>query len=125
MVSELKQDIQNLLNDITTDISKSKTTSELEDIRINSLGKKGSVTLYLKNIREFDIETKKEIGAYLNDTKNKIIQVYFTKNDKKARPKTFRYSKCGIDEVMKKVNHYIEKEQEIYQNQFTDDIIYK
>ena len=46
MVSELKQDIQNLLKDITTNISKSKTTSELENIRINSLGKKGSV-LYI------------------------------------------------------------------------------
>ena len=50
MISELKEDILKLLNDISSGISNSKTTSELENIRINSLGKKGSITLYLKNI---------------------------------------------------------------------------
>ena len=44
----------------------------VEEIRVNSLGKKGSVTLYLRNIRDYDLETKKEIGAYLNDIKNQI-----------------------------------------------------
>ena len=77
MISELKEDILKLLNDISSGISNSKTTSELENIRINSLGKKGSITLYLKNIKDFDIETKKEIGAYLNDTKNKINKLIY------------------------------------------------
>ena len=60
MISKLKDDLQNLLNDITLRISNSKTPSDLEYIRINSLGKKGSITLYLKNIRDYDIETKKK-----------------------------------------------------------------
>ena len=75
MVSELKEDLQKLLNDISIGISNSKTISELEDIRINSLGKKGSVNLYLRNIRDYDIETKKEIGSYLNIIKNQINKI--------------------------------------------------
>ena len=79
MISELKEDILKLLNDISSGISNSKTTSELENIRINSLGKKGSITLYLKNIKDFDIETKKEIGAYLNDIKSQINELILDK----------------------------------------------
>ena len=79
MVSELKVDLQNLLNNITIGISNSKTIPELEEIRINSLGKKGSVTLYLRKIRDYDIETKKEIGAYLNDIKNQINKLILEK----------------------------------------------
>ena len=81
MVSELKDDIQNLLNNISTGIHNSKTTSELEKIRINSLGKKGSISLYLKNIRDYDLETKKEIGAYLNDIKNQINKLILDKKN--------------------------------------------
>ena len=51
MVYELKEDLQNLLNDIKIGISDCTTTSQLEDIRVNSLGKKGSITLYLRKIR--------------------------------------------------------------------------
>ena len=45
--------------------------------------------------------------------------------DKQIHKTLIRYKKCGIDEAMIKANHYIEKQQEIYQNQFTDNIIYK
>ena len=79
MVSELKENLQNLLNNITISIQNSKSSSELENIRVNSLGKKGSITLYLKNIRDYDLETKKEIGAYLNDIKNKINKLILDK----------------------------------------------
>ena len=72
MISELKEDLQNLLHNVQIGIHNSKTTSELENIRVNSLGKKGSITMYLKNLRDYDLETKKEIGAYLNDIKSQI-----------------------------------------------------
>ena len=86
MLSELKDDLQNLLNDIIISIQNSKSSSELENIRVNSLGKKGSITIYLKNIRDYDLETKKEIGAYLNDIKSQINKLildkkFFFKNE--------------------------------------------
>ena len=81
MVSELKEDLQNLLNNITISIQNSKASSELENIRVNSLGKKGSITLYLRNLRDYDLETKKEIGAYLNDIKNQINKLILDKKN--------------------------------------------
>ena len=74
MISELKEDLLKLLNDISSGISNSTTTSELENIRINSLGKKGSITLYLKNIKDFDKETKKD----------DVIEVVSVKNNEGA-----------------------------------------
>ena len=79
MVSELKEDLQNLLNNITISIQNSKSSSELENIRVNSLGKKGSITLYLRNLRDYDLEIKKEIGAHLNDIKSQINKLIIDK----------------------------------------------
>ncbi len=79
MVSELKEDLQNLLNSITISIQNSNSSSELENIRVNSLGKKGSITLYLRNLKDYDLETKKEIGAYLNDIKSQINNLIIDK----------------------------------------------
>ena len=81
MASELKVDLQNLLNNITISIQNSKSSSELENIRVISLGKKGSITLYLRNLRDYDIETKKEIGTYLNDIKNQINKLILDKKN--------------------------------------------
>ena len=72
MISELKENLQNLLNNITISIQNSKSSSELENIRVYSLGKKGSITVYLRNLRDYDLVAKKEIGSYLNDIKDQI-----------------------------------------------------
>jgi len=79
MISELKEDLQNLLNSISISIQNSKSSSELDNIRVNSLGKKGSINLYLRNIRDYDLEAKKEIGAYLNDIKSQINKLILDK----------------------------------------------
>ena len=81
MVSELKEDLHNLLNSITISIQNSNSLSELENIRVNSLGTKGSITLYLRNLKDYDIETKKEIGAYLNDIKSQINNLIIDKKN--------------------------------------------
>ena len=81
MVSELKEDLQSLLNSITISIQNSNSSSELENIRVNSLGKKGSITLYLRNLKDYDLETKKEVGAYLNDIKNQINKLILDKKN--------------------------------------------
>ena len=100
-----------------------KAFKQREPIKLTQTDKENLLTLERYN--EIKNGSNKKITPTIyDDKKNKIIQVYFTIN-KKTHIHKFRYKKCGIDEVMKKVNHYIEKEQEIYQNQFTDDIIYK
>ena len=70
------------------------------------------------------VQIKRLHRQFMMIKKNKVIQIYFTVN-KQIHKTLIRYKKCGIDEAMIKANHYIEKQQEIYQNQFTDNIIYK
>jgi phenylalanyl-tRNA synthetase alpha subunit len=59
MISELRNKIIDLSNEITSAISEATNINDVEDIRINSLGKKGTITLYLKNLREYDEASKK------------------------------------------------------------------
>ena len=85
MISDLRNKIINLSNEIISSISEASNINHVEDIRINSLGKKGTITSYLKNLREYDEASKKEIGALINETKNKINQLII---DKKSFFKT-------------------------------------
>ena len=85
MISDLRNKIINLSNEIISSISEASNINDVEDIRINSLGKKGTITSYLKNLREYDEASKKEIGTLINDTKNKINQLII---DKKSFFKT-------------------------------------
>jgi len=54
MISELRDKLLNLSDEISTSISQSNSLNDLEEIRVNSLGKKGLITSYLKNLREYD-----------------------------------------------------------------------
>ena len=44
----------------------------LEAVRVNFLGKKGSVTALSQNMRDVPAEQKKEVGAKLNDVRTAI-----------------------------------------------------
>jgi phenylalanyl-tRNA synthetase alpha chain len=79
MISELRDKLLNLSDEISTSISQSNSLNDLEEIRVNSLGKKGLITSYLKNLREYDEVSKREIGALVNDLKNKINQLIIAK----------------------------------------------
>ena len=85
MISELKAKLLNLSDKITNSISEAKNINDVEEIRVNSLGKKGSITSYLKNLREYNEVSKREIGALVNEIKNKINHLII---DKKSFFKT-------------------------------------
>lgn len=61
-IKELKAQFENELSAI-------KDLSELEDIRVSYLGKKGSVTDLLKGMRELSNEDKKAFGQKINELK--------------------------------------------------------
>tara|TARA_E500000075_G_scaffold134021_1_gene149517 strand:- start:6092 stop:7183 length:1092 start_codon:yes stop_codon:yes gene_type:complete len=67
-------DIAKLKEKLINDISKSQDISQLEDIRISSLGKKGSITSLLKNITSQKPEDKKEYGEQVNILKKQITE---------------------------------------------------
>jgi len=81
MISELRDKLLNLSDEISTSISQSNSLNDLEEIRVNILGKKGLITSYLKNLREYDEVSKREIGALVNDLKNKINNLIIEKKD--------------------------------------------
>ena len=74
MIAGLKDKILNLSDDISLLIAKSSDLNSLDDIRINALGKKCSITSHLKDLREYDDISKREIGSLVNQIKNKINQ---------------------------------------------------
>src|SRR5210317_1257537 len=67
-------DITKLKEKLINDISNSQDISQLEDIRISSLGKKGSITLLLKNITSQKPDDKKEYGEQVNILKKQITE---------------------------------------------------
>lgn len=46
--------------------------NKLQDLKVEFLGKKGSVTSHLKDIKSLEVEEKKEIGKVANEVKSKI-----------------------------------------------------
>ena len=52
MISELKEKLLNLSDEIINSISEAKNIDDIEEIRVNSLGKKGLITSYLKNLKK-------------------------------------------------------------------------
>ncbi len=74
--------LETLLSDFNSQISKIENKQQLEEIRINFLGKKGFVTelfLQLKNVAD---EEKKAFGASINQVRDEVIKkIDAAKND--------------------------------------------
>lgn len=66
-IKELKTQFENELSEI-------KDLSELENIRVSYLGKKGLVTDLLKGIRELSNEDKKAFGQKINELKGAVAE---------------------------------------------------
>ena len=79
MNSELRDKLLKLSAEITKSISGSNHIDEIEEIRVTSLGKKGKITSYLKDLKQHDESTKKEIGSLVNEIKNKINNLIIEK----------------------------------------------
>ncbi|QCI15820.1 phenylalanine--tRNA ligase subunit alpha [Buchnera aphidicola] len=74
--------LNKLLNIIKIDIKNSKKIEELDEIRIKYLGKKGILTSYIKNLKNFSFEEKKKYSIMINKIKKEVIQTIDQKNTK-------------------------------------------
>ena len=88
-------EIKDLHLGILEDISNAETIDELEKIRINSLGKKGSITKNFKEIGKFDLLKKREYAERLNLIKKEIINLI---DKKKIHLKNIDINKRLIEE---------------------------
>ena len=71
------QDLDALAAEITTAIENATSLEALEAIRIEALGKKGRVSLMMRELGAMDPEARKQAGQYLNWLKNKIKIIHF------------------------------------------------
>jgi len=64
--------IQNLKNQAISRILEAKTEKELEELRIEYLGRKGEITNLLKEIPKIKLEKRVEFGKLLNEVKKAV-----------------------------------------------------
>jgi phenylalanyl-tRNA synthetase alpha chain len=70
-ISILKEQLEELKNKLLS----SRKTAEIEDLRVNVLGKNGLLTNALKSLSTLDADSRKEAGALLNNLKKDFTSV--------------------------------------------------
>ena len=70
----MEQKIKDLRSKFEKELENIKDLSELEDVRVAYLGKKGSVTDLLKAMKELSVEDKKTFGQKVNELKGAVAQ---------------------------------------------------
>ncbi len=73
------KELETILKEIEEKVKKVEDSQELNTIRVEYLGKKGSISLLSSKIAQLSPEEKKSFGAALNDTKNKATELLDTK----------------------------------------------
>lgn len=68
------EQIGQLKSQILKEIETAASAQELEDVRVRSLGKKGQLTLLMKDLGQKTPEERKTIGAALNEAKEGIAE---------------------------------------------------
>lgn len=74
------QDLQSLEKEITANLAAAEDLDVVENIRITELGKKGRVSLLMRELGKMNSDEKKEFGPKLNELKNNLNNVV---NDRK------------------------------------------
>ena len=74
--------MNNNINEILKEALNKLQTAQLEqieNIKVEYLGKKGKITEILKTLSSLTIEEKKAIGSQVNDAKNKLTEAMESK----------------------------------------------
>ena len=66
--------LETLLADFNSQISAIENAAQLEEIRINFLGKKGLVTELFSQLKNLDAEEKKSFGAKINQVRDEVTK---------------------------------------------------
>jgi len=97
----MKEKLQALLDEARVEIQAANGLKELEDLRIKYLGKKGEVTLVLKNMKDLTPEERPLIGKIANDVREAIeFLLDASKDDKKGLEIENQLNREAIDVTM-------------------------
>ena len=66
------KNIEKLQSELLESIANTSALSELEDLRISALGKKGEITQLMRDMGNLDPETRRATGQKLNSLKISI-----------------------------------------------------
>ena len=75
------QDYEQLKNEILKKIDKSFTLEGLEDVRVESLGKKGSLSLLMKQLGSIEPDKRRETGQKLNLIQKEVLATIENKKE--------------------------------------------
>ena len=67
------QDYEQLKNEIIEKIDRSSTLDRLEDVRVSSLGKQGSLSLLMKQLGSIEPDKRRETGQKLNLIQKEVL----------------------------------------------------
>ncbi len=70
----IPEDIQNLKNEAISRILEAKTLEELENIRVQYLGRNGKLSNLTKTLKQLKKEERESLGRLINDVKETIIK---------------------------------------------------
>ena len=68
------EQLQTILSEATTEISKANTLDELNNLKVSLLGKKGRLTLTAAGLKDLSNEERPLAGKKLNETRSEITQ---------------------------------------------------
>ena len=66
----MKDKVEKIREEFDLEISKITTIKELGDLRVKYLGKKGSITELTSNMKDLDVDERKEVGKLSNEIRN-------------------------------------------------------
>ena len=75
------QDYEQLKNEILEKIDLSSTLERLEDVRVKSLGKKGSLSLLMKQLGSIEPDKRRETGQKLNLIQKEVLEAIENKKE--------------------------------------------
>ena len=78
----MREEIISLKNEAIAQIMESSSISELENLRIIYLGRKGKLTVLIKKLKEVSSNKRKEVGILINETKNSLNQIISSQKNK-------------------------------------------
>ena len=70
-LAEMKQQFDAIRQDVLDALETVQTLKEVEQIRVQQLGKKGPITEVLKNIKNIVPEERPQVGALANELRRK------------------------------------------------------
>lgn len=76
----MNKELSQIIVQANNDIENTTTVADLEQIRIEYLGKKGSITKYLKQLGQVPAKQRPQMGKKINQVKNAVQQAINTRH---------------------------------------------